>query len=398
MLDLGDQPLANAFRLPDDTTPEARYPLKLCVCQKCALMQLERTVPPETLFRDYLYFTSCSAPMVEHARKAAQRYIQDFLLKGEVEKGHEKWVVEVASNDGYMLQWFKQAGVPCYGIEPAKGPAAKARAKGIETVEEFFTAKFAAGRGPMYEHKATLLLANNVFAHCPDINDFVCAIRESLTYMGRAILEFPYGMNLLDRNEFDTVYHEHVFYFTLTPLIPLFQRHGLEIYRVEHLSVHGGALRIFAARKGQYPVEESVTTLAQDELKKGVFARKPYEEFSKTVRSNMGDLIQRICTYWHNGKKLAVYGASAKSTVLLNALGYKGEVFDCIFDNTPEKQGRLSPGLGIPIVSPRELTTRQPDYCLLSIWNFLDQVLKQEQEYRRAGGKFIVPVPKVEVV
>jgi hypothetical protein len=307
-------------------------------------------------------------------------------------------VVEVASNDGYMLQWFQKDGVPCYGIEPAENLATAARAKGIETISEFFTAKLAAGRTQMYDRKATLLLGNNVFAHCPDINDFVCAIRESLTYMGQAILEFPYGMNLLDRNEFDTIYHEHVFYLTLTPLLPLFERHGLEIYRVEHLSVHGGALRIFAAKKGSYPVEDNVTDLAQEELSKGVFAHKPYADFDDRVSDLRIELATMLAKLKCEGKTLAAYGASAKSTVMLNSLFKTGGMFDFICDSTPAKQGRVTPGLHIPIVKPSELTERQPGYCLLSIWNFLDQVLKQEQEYRRAGGKFIVPVPKVEIV
>lgn len=415
VLDLGTQPLANRFLTAEQLKePEPKFPLKLCVCTTCWLMQLSETVPPEELFHDYLYYTSCSQPMVYHAENAASRYMNEFSLRSQHEKGFEDWVCEIASNDGYMLQWFQNEGVPCFGIEPAHGPAEVSRSKGIETHEEFFTRELAAGMGrfdkrgasflcesPFDHRKIKLLLANNVLAHCPNINDFLEGVKHcvgSMAGYGRCIMEFPYGVNLIERNEFDTIYHEHVFYFTLTSLVPMFLNHGMDIYAVEQISVHGGALRIFCAGHGVYPIEDSVRNLMDSELEKGVGTMEFYKGYSESIQRLLGDIRGFIVRGDWDSETFAAYGASAKSTVMLNAIGFVGPAIQFICDSTPAKQGRFSPGLHIPIVSPSELQKRQPDYCVLMIWNFLDQVLKQEEGYRKNGGKFIVPVPKLMVV
>lgn len=412
---MGSQPLANAFiKDTDIQKPEAVYPLHLCVCRDCWLMQLETFVDPKKLYADgYLYFTSCSEPMVEHAKQAAERYMNDFCLRRDCEKGFENWVCEVASNDGYMLQWFQKEGVPCFGIEPAHEVAEAARKKGIETHEEFFTNELASGGGrfdkrgasflsesPFDHRKIALLLANNVFAHCPDIKDFVLAIRTCLQSMGthgRAVLEFPYGCNTIDRNEFDTIYHEHCYYFTLSPLVSMFHAHGMEIYDVEHLNVHGGAIRIFVCLHGQFPVSDRVEADLHRESLWGVSKMRYYQRFAQRVQNLRQLLRNTIRKAVADGCRIAAYGASAKSTVLMNYCGLK-DCIDFICDSTPAKQGRRSPGIHAWVVPPTELQRRKPDYCLVTIWNFLDTVLHNEQEYRRNSGKFIVPIPEVKIL
>jgi SAM-dependent methyltransferase len=397
ILDLGVQPLANAYLTSPDAKEE-KYPLRLCVCKHCWLVQLVETVPAEKLFSEYAYFTSASAPMVEHARKCAERYISEFNLNGQVEKGHEKWVVEVASNDGYMLQHFQEAGCACYGIEPAENVGKVARDKGIESVTMFFNKETAYGRGPMYHRKATLLLANNVMAHCEDINDFVSAIRGALTPYGRAILEFPYAVDLFDRGEFDTVYHEHVYYFTLTSLMPLFERHGLRIYRVERIAVHGGALRIFVGTKA-YPDQDATVGRVLDYEHGRAIKSMAYYELLRLKASDRGlTLAILIGRLRMEGKTIACYGASAKSTVLLNFVGFLENTFTFICDTTEAKQGRFTPGTHIPILPPEKLVRMMPDYCLVLIWNHMDHVLKTETEYIKKGGKFITVFPEVKVL
>jgi len=307
-------------------------------------------------------------------------------------------VVEVASNDGYMLQHFQEAGCACYGIEPAENVGKVAMDKGIESHTLFFNSATAYGRSPMYNRKATLLLANNVLAHCEDLNDFVSAIRGALTPYGRAILEFPYAVDLFERGEFDTVYHEHVFYFTMTSLVPLFERHGLRIYDVERIPVHGGALRIFVGTKAFPDQQPSVQDLLDEEQAKGVRSTAFYTRLQKKVTDAMTKLNLLLASKRRYGQTIAAYGASAKSAVLLNYAGIDHEIVDFICDTTPVKQGKFTPGTHIPIVPPEALKMRHPDYCLLLIWNFTDHVLKAEQDYVARGGRFIVAFPEVKIL
>lgn len=397
ILDLGLQPLAN--RYPETAEGvEMVLPLRLCVCRHCWMVQLTDTVDAETLFRDYPYFTSCSAPMVEHARRNAERYMERFNLRGHTEPGFEKWVVEVASNDGYFLRHFMAAGVPCYGIEPAENVGRVAQERGIESHPLFFNCETAFGRGPLYDRKATLLLANNVLAHCQDINDFVAAVRGALAPYGHAILEFPYAVDLFERGEFDTIYHEHVFYLTLTSLAPLFDRNGLAIYHVEQTSVHGGALRIFVARRGFQTVQPSVVLMQAEEKRKGVDTLEFYTALKTKAARTSIQLNRLLFDLVREGKSIAAYGASAKSTVLLNYAGITRETVKFICDTTPAKQGRFAPGTHIPIIATEELLMRMPDYCVLLIWNFTDHVLKHEAEYTARGGRFITPFPEPKVL
>lgn len=392
VLDLGIQPLANNFLRPEDLgKPEPKFPLRLAVCQSCWLLQLTDIVPPVELFSEYLYFSSFSDALLRHARTAAERYIREFGL------GSHSQVVEIASNDGYLLQNFVAARIPCLGIEPAANIAKVARQKGVETLEEFFDLALArrlAGAG----RRADLLLGNNVFAHAPDTNDFVAGLAALVKPEGRIILEFPYAVDLMAHTEFDTIYHEHVFYFTLSALMPLFQRHGLEIFRVEHLPIHGGSLRLFAARAGAYPVESSVSERLAREAELGVNSLRFYERFVRRVHALRQELCSLLAELKRGGHSIAAYGAAAKGSTLLNFFGVGRETLDFVADRSTYKQGRLTPGTHLPIVPPEELLRQRPDYTLLLSWNFADEILAQQQAYRDAGGKFIIPIPRVQIV
>jgi len=392
VLDLGVQPLANNLLRPEDLgKPEPRFPLRVFVCPDCWLLQITDLVPPVEMFTEYLYFSSFSDTMLRHARTAAERYLAEFQL------GPDSFVVEVASNDGYLLQNFSRAGVPCLGIEPAANIAKVAREKGIETWTEFFGLKLAQRLGAE-RRQADLILGNNVFAHAPDINDFTAGLRELLAPGGRVVLEFPYGVELVEKTEFDTIYHEHVFYFTLTPLVPLYRRHGLEIFHVERLPIHGGSLRLFAGHAGEQPVRPSVAALLADERAKGVGQPAFYRGFAEQVRQLKANLVSQLALLKQRGQTVAAYGASAKGSTLLNYCGLGRETLDFVADRSTHKQGRLTPGTHLPIVAPEELAKRQPDHTLLLTWNFADEILRQQQAYRKAGGRFIVPVPEVQII
>jgi SAM-dependent methyltransferase len=392
ILDLGLQPLANNLLTPADLTkPEPKFPLRLAVCKSCWLLQITDLVPPVELFSEYLYFSSFSDLMLRHAREASESYISEFRLN------QNSLVVEIASNDGYLLQNFVKAKIPCLGIEPAANIAKVAREKGIETLLEFFGREMAA-RLADENRQADLILGNNVFAHAPDTNDFVAGLKTLLKPDGRIGLEFPYGVEFIEHNEFDTIYHEHVFYFTLTALQPLFARHGLTIFRVERLPIHGGSLRLFASHTGAHPVEASVAKLLAGEKQKGVDSLAGYEGFATKVRNVKHELVELLARLKKEGKRVAAYGASAKGSTLLNFFGMGAAEVDFVVDRSTYKQGRLTPGTHLPILPPEELFKRRPDYTLLLTWNFADEILAQQKAYRDAGGKFIIPIPKVKIV
>jgi SAM-dependent methyltransferase len=392
VLDLGVQPLANnLLRQEDLAKPEPKFPLRLGVCESCWLPQILDLVPPVQLFSEYLYFSSFSDLMLRHAQEAASRYIKEFSL------GADSLVVEVASNDGYLLQYFQGGGVPCLGIEPAANIAQVARSKGIETLVQFFgedAAKDLAAKG----RRADLILGNNVFAHAPNTNDFVAGLRALLKPRGRIILEFPYAVDFIEQGEFDTIYHEHVFYFSLTALEPLFRRHGLAIIDAERLPIHGGSLRLFAGVEGEHPQATPVTALLEQERAKGLCSTGYYEDFARRARAVRADLVDLLRRLKAEGSTLAAYGASAKGSTLLNFCGLGGGMLGFAADRSTYKQGRLTPGTHIPIVPPERLLEAAPPYTLLLTWNFADEILAQQRAYREKGGKFIIPIPKVRIV
>lgn len=392
ILDLGLQPLANNLLLPTDLgKEEPRFPLRVAVCESCWMLQITELVPPVALFSDYLYYSSFSAALVRHARLAAERYAAEFEL------GAKSSVVEIASNDGYLLENFVRLGVPCFGIEPAANIAKVAREKGIETVVEFFGEKLAS-RLRDERGGADLILGNNVFAHAPETNDFVAGLARLLRPGGRIVLEFPYAVDLIANTEFDTIYHEHVFYFTLASLRPLLTRHGLKIFRVEHLDIHGGSLRIFAGHAGDHPAEPSIGEFAAKEQELGVATLEYYRTFAEEVERVRHELLAQIAALRRQGKSIAAYGASAKGSTLLNFAQPPPDSIDFIVDRSTYKQGRFSPGLHLPILPPETLLNRQPDYTLLLTWNFAAEILEQQAEYRARGGRFIMPIPRVKMI
>jgi len=389
VLDLGVQPLANGYREPDDVSEEARYPLALLRCRACSLVQLVGTIPPKLMFDTYRYFSSNSSTMVDSMRLLAKR------LTTERELTADDLVVEIASNDGYLLKHYLDLGIPVLGVEPAQNIAKVAQESGVPTLTEYFTRSLGtelanSGRA------ASVIHANNVMAHVPEINDFVAGISAALRPDGVAVVETPYLVRFVDDREFDTIYHEHVFYYSLTAVSSLVARHGLIVADVEQIPMHGGSLRLFI-QHATHPSSERVEKLLKSEQERGVTTDEYYFDFANRVeelKTEVTDLIRRLRT---EGAAIAAYGAAAKGTVLLNHFGLDHGLIDFVVDRSVHKQGLVMPGVGIPILAAEELERRRPDYTLLLAWNFADEILEQQQDYRTAGGTFIIPVPAISL-
>jgi SAM-dependent methyltransferase len=392
VLSLGSTPLANSLLTQEQLSlPEETYPLDLAFCPHCSLVQITETVPPEKLFRDYLYFSSFSDTMLRHARAIADR------LVGSRGLGGDSLVVEVASNDGYLLQYYRDAGVPVLGIEPAANIARVAEERGIRTISEFFGEELARQLRNAGE-SADVLHANNVIAHVADLNGFVEGIHLLLKPDGVAVIETPYVKDMIDGCEFDTIYHEHLCYYSITALDILFRRHGLTIYDVEHLDIHGGSVRIFAAHSGTIEPQASVKGMLQDEAASGVIGPQFYLEFRDRVTALRESVTSLLADHKAAGAKIAAYGAAAKGSTLTNYFGLGTDTIAFVVDRSPYKQGRFMPGTHIPIYAPERLLSEQPDYCLLLTWNFAKEILEQQSEYRQKGGRFIIPIPELRIV
>jgi SAM-dependent methyltransferase len=388
VLSLGRTPLANALRAESELTePEQTFPLELALCPQCALLQLTTEVPPTTLFREYVYFSSFSDTMLRHAAELALQLTRDEDL------GPESLVVEAASNDGYLLKNYRAVGVPVLGIEPARNVARAAVERyGIPTREEFFTCEYAeqlVAEGL----RADVFHAHNVLAHVPDLNGFVVGIRTLLKPTGVAVIEVPYVKDLLDHCEFDTIYHEHLCYFSLTALERCFRRHGFIIRDAERVPIHGGSLRLYVAHEGVWGVSHRVTALLAEEAAWGVGTLEPYQAFAARVTEIRRGLRALLWRLKASGKRIVAYGASAKGSTLLNFCGIGAETLDFVVDRSTVKQGKFTPGTRLKIHAPEKLLEVMPDYTLLLTWNFADEILKQQAEYQKRGGKFIVPVP-----
>jgi SAM-dependent methyltransferase len=390
ILSLGCTPLANALLTEDQLAEtEETYPLELVFCSRCTLVQLAESVSPEKLFREYVYLSSFSDTMLRHAEAISSALI------GSKHLGAESLVVEVASNDGYLLRYYQRAGVPVLGIEPATNIARVAEQRGIRTVCDFFGATLAqrlAGEG----FKADVIHANNVLAHVPDLNGFVRGIRDLLKQDGLAVVEVPYVYEMITHCEFDTVYHEHLSYFSLTALNELFTRNGLTIQRVEQLAIHGGTLRLYAGHAAEQ--DESVAELLSDEKRRGLANIVFYKDFAERVAALRDELVSLLHELKARGSRIAAYGASAKGATLLNYCHLGREVLDYVVDRSTVKQGHYTPGSHLKIYAPEKLLADAPDYVLLLTWNFAGEIYEQQVEYRKRGGRFIVPVPFVRVV
>ena len=394
VLDLGTTPLANALLTREQLhLPEPRYPLQVAFCSECSLLQITETVPPELLFRNYFYFSSFSDAFLRAAEEIATRLITERKLNGE------SLVLEIASNDGYLLQFYKQRRIPVLGIEPAINVATAAREmRGIPTRNEFFGWDLARR---VFEEglKADVIHANNVLAHAADLDGFLSGLRLVLKDDGVAVIEVPYVQDMIDRVEFDTIYHEHLYYFSLFALDYLCAAHGLRIADVEHLAVHGGSLRLFIEHEHEsIHRPASVEELLSEEEKQGLNSPEYYHAFAGRVQQLKSMLLGLLRDLKSAGHRVAAYGASAKGSTLLNCFGIDQQILDFVVDRNTVKQGRFTPGTHLPIYSPAKLLEAQPNYTLLLTWNFAEEIFAQQAEYLRRGGRFIVPIPEPKVI
>ena len=393
VLSLGDMPLANALLAPDELqSPEPRFPLELVFCQDCSLVQITETVPPELLFRHYLYFSSFSDTFLAHATALTDRLTRERGL------GSHSRVIEVASNDGYLLQFYRERGIPVLGIEPAANVARVAQEeRGIPTLCAFFGCGLAKELRERGEH-ADVVHAHNVLAHVADLNGFVAGLRLLVKDDGVVVVEVPYVREMVARCEFDTIYHEHLCYFSLTALESLFGRQGLTIADVERIRVHGGSLRLFAVPSGSSARSAAVTELLAAEKTAGVSRAPFYADFATRVAGLLAELRTRLGRLTCENRHVVAYGAAAKGTILLNALGLEPGTVTFVVDRNPHKQGRFVPGVRIPVRPVDALLAEQPDYVLLLAWNYADEIMEQQAEFRQRGGKFIIPLPEPRIV
>ena len=386
-LPLGLSPLANGLLPEGFEGAEPVYPLDVALCRSCALVQLTFAPPPDDLFRIYPYFSSFSDTMVSHAGQLAQSLISRRHLD------ESSLVIEIASNDGYLLQFYKAAGIPVLGIEPALNIADAARARGIETISEFFGSDL--GRSLAASNRqADIVHAHNVLAHVPDLNGFVAGIKTVLKPDGVAVIEVPYVRDLIEKAEFDTIYHEHLSYFSVSALDSLFKRHSLRLIDVERVVIHGGSLRLTVGLlDSNEQADPRVQSILDEERSLGMTAEPYYQGFSSRVVQVKTELVAMLTDLKRQGKRLAAYGASAKGTTLLTYCGIGPDLLDYIVDRSSVKQGHRAPGSHLVIFPPEHLLADMPDYCLLLVWNFAAEVIEQQSEYLSRGGRFIIPLP-----
>jgi hypothetical protein len=394
VVDLGMSPLCESY-LPADRldSMEPFYPLHVSVCHKCLLVQLNQYVTADHIFTEYAYFSSFSTAWLKHA----EDYVD--MISKRLELGQQSFVVELASNDGYLLQYFVKKGIPCLGIEPAANVAETARSKGVETEVTFF-GRDAAADLKKRRGSADLIIGNNVLAQVPDINDFVAGVAIALADKGTATFEFPHLQTLFEQNQFDTIYHEHFSYFSLLSAETIFAAHGLTLFDVEELWTHGGSLRVYLrpSADSSRPVSDRVSALRQREEAKGYRDMATYTRFEQQVRATKRKLLSLLIDAKNQGKKVVGYGAPGKGNTLLNYCGIREDFVEFTVDRNPYKQGKFLPGTHIPIYAPERLDQARPDFILILPWNFKDEIMKQLAHAREWGAKFIVPIPEATIV
>jgi len=392
-VDLGKTPLANSFLNENNVNKdETIYPLRAFVCEKCFLVQLEEYEKPQNIFSDYAYFSSYSETWLDHAKDYVKMMLKRFKIN------QKSQVVEIASNDGYLLQYFKKKGSHILGIEPATNVAKVAKKKGIPTLVEFFgtaTAKRLVEKGM----QADLIVGNNVLAHVPNLNDFVKGLQILLKPNGIITMEFPHLLKLIQYNQFDTIYHEHFSYFSLLTVQKIFSFHGMTIFDVEELTTHGGSLRIFAKHEenATHPIDKKVKTIIKNEEEFGLGSISTYESFSDRAKNVKKNLLDFITTKKKEGKMIVCYGAPAKGNTLLNYCGINSAYINYTVDRSPHKQGLYLPGTHIPIKNPEKIRETKPDFILILPWNLKEEIMSQLDYVHSWNCKFVVPIPEVMI-
>ena len=393
LVDLGMSPLCESYLSADQLNQmEPFYPLHVYVCENCYLAQLEEYVSPESIFTEYAYFSSYADTWLQHVKNYTDQMVERFHLD------KSRFVVEVASNDGYLLQYFVEKGIPVLGIEPAKNVAKVAVEKGVPTLMEFF-GRECARRLAAEGKQADLIAGNNVLAQVPDLNDFVAGLKILLKAGGVITIEFPHLMRLMEENQFDTIYHEHFSYFSFLSAEKIFAAHGLTLFDVEELPTHGGSLRIYArhAENGALPVTERAQELHQREIKAGFTRMDHYAAFGEQVKETKRKLLSFLIEAKRQGKTVVGYGAPGKGNTLLNYCGIRTDFLDYTVDRNPYKQGKFLPGTHIPIYHPDRIRETKPDFLFILPWNFKDEIMVQMADIRQWGGQFVVPIPEVTV-
>tara|TARA_B100000953_G_C17999688_1_gene414718 strand:+ start:231 stop:1454 length:1224 start_codon:yes stop_codon:yes gene_type:complete len=393
-LNLGYTPLANSYlKKTEIEKPELSFPLCAYVCKKCFLVQIDEEEKPENIFTNYAYFSSYSKTWLKHIEAFSEGIIHRFQLD------EESNVIEIASNDGYLLKNFKKRNIPILGIEPASNVAKFARKKGIPTIEKFFSHKTATELVKK-DQLADILIAINVLPHVPNLNDFLKGVKKILKPDGTVIIQFSaYLLKLISQREFDTIYHEHYSYFSLFTLNKIFSRHGLNIFDVEELSIHGGSLRIYATHEQQKLIpSKKIQKLIAKEKKLGLRDITTYTNFNEKVISLKLDLWKFFINVQKQGKKVVCYGAPAKGNTLLNYCGIKNDLIEFTVDISPHKQGLYLPGTHIPIHEPKFIRKNKPDYVMILAWNLKEEIMEQMNFIREWGGKFVIPIPNVRVI
>ncbi len=393
-IDLGFSPPSNSFLTPEQLNgPEVHYPLKLMVCSDCLLVQIDEYKRSKDIFNDgYVYFSSISSSWVEHARRYSDGIIERLGL------GPASSVVEIAANDGYLLQFFKAKGVPCLGVEPCANVAASAREKGLEIVTEYFSTMLAR-KMKASGQRADLIIGNNVLAHVPDVRDFVGGMKILLEQKGVITMEFPHVMRLLDENQFDTIYHEHFSYFSLHTVRRIFAEFGLGIFDVEELPTHGGSLRIYAGHLDESArVSQAVQGLLEREADRGMHGLEGYLGFQAKADKVKNDLLAFLIQVRRDGRTVCGYGAAAKGNTLLNYAGVRPDLLNFVVDASPHKQGLYTPGMHIPVRAPEVIQQVRPDYVLVLPWNIQAEIMTQLSFISDWGGRFVVPIPSLEVI